>query len=243
MAARQKPDLVLLDVHLPDMSGYEVCKRLKRDLGQPACLVLQITASATSAEHATKALDGGADADVTEPIDPDVLVATVRAMLRLQEAERALTHANRQLEIANRELVRSNADLAHFAFAASHDLQEPLRTISIFSEMVEASARAKLDEREREHFRRVISSAARMRALISDLLAYSQIGREAVTTSVVNLDEVVTWAISNLREGIEESAARIEMEKKLPAVLGDFSQLVQVFQNLISNALKYRQRS
>lgn len=240
LAATHKPDLVLLDVHLPDISGFDVCRQLKREMADHSFIVLQITASAISPVHATAALDGGADAYLTEPIDPDVLVATVRAMLRLHQAERSLAHANRQLEITNSELMRSNADLSHFAFAASHDLQEPLRTISIFSEILQERLHGRLDENEREHFERVISSAARMRGLISDLLAYSQVGREAIAKTVVNLNAVIAWATTNLREGIQESGATVEVAEELPDVLGDFSQLGQVFQNLISNALKYR---
>jgi len=243
LVAARKPDLVLLDVHLPDISGFEVCRRLKQEMSDHSVIVLQITASAISPTNATTALDGGADAYLTEPIDPDVLVATVRAMLRLHHAERALAHANRQLAITNSELVRSNTDLAHFAFAASHDLQEPLRTISIYLELIQKVIDRKLDGPEREYFDLVLSSADRMRTLIWDLLAYSQVGRDAVAKSVVNLGEVADWAVTNLREGIKESGTRIEIAEDLPDVLGDFSQLGQVFQNLISNALKYRRNS
>jgi two-component system sensor histidine kinase/response regulator len=243
LVAKYKPDLVLLDVHLPDISGFEVCRRLKQEMTDHSCIVLQITASAISPTNATTALDGGADAYLTEPIDPDVLVATVRAMLRLHHAERALAHANRQLAITNGELMRSNTDLAHFAFAASHDLQEPLRTISIYLELIQKAVEPKLEGQEREYFEFVASSADRMRTLIWDLLAYSQVGRDAVAKSIVSLREVATWAVANLRENIKENGAQIEVAEDLPDVLGDFSQLGQVFQNLISNALKYRQES
>ena len=243
MVARHKPDLILLDVHLPDISGFEVCRLLRQQMTEDSFIILQITASATSPTHATTALDGGADAYITEPVDAEVLVATIRAMLRLHQAERALAHANRQLAITNQELMRSNSDLSYFAFAASHDLQEPLRTISIFTRLVHRSVAGRLNETENAHFERIISSAARMGLLISDLLAYSQVGREAIQRNVIELREVAAWAIKNLKVAIEESGAIIEIDPDLPAVLGDFSLLVQVFQNLISNALKYRDGS
>ncbi len=240
MVAKHKPDLVLLDVHLPDMNGIEVCQQLKQQMNEDSLIVLQITASATSPGHATTALDGGADAYIAEPVDSDVLIATVRALLRLHQAERSLVHANRQLAIANKELARSNEDLAHFAFVASHDLQEPLRTISIYTELLQQSTDARLTETERGHFERVTTSAARMRALVSDLLAYSQVGRRAITQTEVKLGVVVDWAVTNLKEAIQESGAQIVIAENLPTVLGDFSSLGQVFQNLISNSLKYR---
>ena len=78
------PDLVLLDINLPDVNGIEVCRRLKSQPNGASIIVLQISASATTAPHATAALDSGADAYLAEPVDPDVLISTVRALLRLQ---------------------------------------------------------------------------------------------------------------------------------------------------------------
>ena len=106
-----------------------------------------------------------------EPVDPDVLVATVKALLRLHQAERSLVTANRQLEIVNKELQRSNQDLQHFAFAASHDLQEPLRTISTFTGLIEQELKDNLTEQQRGYFERVFTGTERMRILIRDLLA------------------------------------------------------------------------
>jgi signal transduction histidine kinase len=238
--AKYRPDLVLLDVHLPDINGMEVCRTLKENMGDAPFIVLQITASAISPSHATTSLESGADAYLTEPMDPDVLVATVRAMLRLHNAERSLAHANRQLEITNRELMRSNIDLSHFAYAASHDLQEPLRTISIYTDLMRASLKGRLDEKEESYFAHVISSAQRMRSLITDTLAYSQAGRETLAKGVVDLKEVVNWATANLARSIDATQTRIEIAEGLPSVIGDFARLGQVFQNLLSNAIKYR---
>src|SRR3954467_6130387 len=92
--ARQTPDLVLLDINLPDVSGIEVCRQVKSGPSGASTIVLQISATAVSPPHATAALDNGADAYLTEPVDPDVLVATVNALLRVRKAERELSAAN-----------------------------------------------------------------------------------------------------------------------------------------------------
>ncbi len=240
LAEKHHPDLILLDVHLPDVNGIEVCRRLKQSQRDSPVMILQISASALSAAHAKEALDAGADAYLMEPVDPDVLVATVKALLRLHQAERSLIHANRQLEIVNKELQRSNQDLQHFAFAASHDLQEPLRTISTFVGLIEQELKDSITEQQKGYFERVFSGADRMRVLIRDLLAYSQVGREDRPKSIVELKAAVSDAISNLREQVEEAGGKIEIPDDLPSVWGDSTHLVSVFHNVISNSLKYR---
>jgi signal transduction histidine kinase len=240
VAAKHRPDLILLDVHLPDGNGIDVCRQLKASRDGTSVMVLQISASAISAANAKEALDAGADAYLMEPVDADVLVATVKALLRLHRAERSLVHANRQLEIVNTELQRSNRDLQQFAFAASHDLQEPLRTISTFSQLIEQELNEGLTDTQKGYFSRVSESTIRMQALIHDLLAYSKVGREGRPQSVVELESVIEVAKSNLSQQIMESGCRINVPQPLPAVLGDLTNLISVFHNLLSNSLKYR---
>ena len=164
-------------------------------------------------------------------------------MLRLAATRSARwQHANRGLEIANRELRRSNEDLEHFAYAASHDLQEPLRMILIFSQLLQESATDKLDEtRARGNRTRVVSAATRMNQLIHDVLDYSKSGRPAGSWKVVDLDQLVLLTTATLQQNIEESGAKVEVKSPLPAVLGDESQLGQVVSKIYcSNALKLR---
>lgn len=240
LVEKHRPDLVLLDINLPDANGIEVSRRLKNRGSDYSVIVIQITASAVSAASATAALDAGADAFLPEPVEPDVLIATVRAMLRLHHSERSLAHAKRQLEIANRELRRSNEDLQQFAFAASHDLQEPLRTITTFTEIIQADLGDTLTEKQKECFAHVIRGAGRMRVLIRDLLTYSQVGREDRLPEFVDLGKVVAWALANLEQQIQATEGEIEVPAELPQVWGDFAHLGLVFQNLLSNSLKYR---
>ena len=190
LLAQHNPDLILLDVNLPDVHGFEVCRQIKSTPSLASVIVLHISASATGAPQATAALDGGADAYLTEPVDPDVLVATVKALLRLRKAERELSSANERLQTVNRELQRSNEDLEQFAFAASHDLQEPLRTVTSFAGLLERSARNKLTGAELEYLNYITDGSHRMRALIDDLLRYSQIGQKPESTQTVDLDAV-----------------------------------------------------
>lgn len=238
LITQHDPDLVLLDVNLPDISGIEVCRRVKSSPRGASVIVLQISASATAPPQATAALDSGADAYLIEPVDPDVLVATVRALLRLRKAELDLSAANERLEMLNQELHRSNEDLQQFAFAASHDLQEPLRTLTSFVTKLERSAAGKLAGDEQQYLRYIAEGSQRMRALIDDLLTYSQVGQKPASAQVVDLSVVLRRVLENLRERITETEAEVTHDP-LPSVIGDESQLGQVFQNLIGNAINY----
>jgi signal transduction histidine kinase len=238
LIAQHKPDLVLLDVHLPDVHGIEVCRRIKSSVDGGSIIVLQISASATLAPQATAALDSGADAYLTEPVDPDVLVATVRAMLRLRKAERDLSAANDRLRVLNGELQRSNEDLQQFAFAASHDLQEPLRSISTFIGLLERTARPKLSASELDYLAYIADGSQRMHRLITDLLHYSQVGQKPASFHTVDLNAVLEGTRDNLYDLINETGAAVTWDE-LPVVQGDEAQLGQVFQNLAGNAIKY----
>lgn len=238
LVGRVPVDLVLLDVNLPDMNGIDVCREVKSRVESASVIVLQISASATAAYHASAALDSGADAYLSEPVDAAVLLSTIKALLRLRKAEQAVSVANEQLTVMNRELQRSNEDLQQFAFAASHDLQEPLRTVTSFASLLERSVGPKLSEEEREYLKFIADGTGRMRALIGDLLEYSQVGHKPDSPQPVDLNNVLSWGLDNLRDGILHSGAQVTSDP-LPKVMGDEGQLGQVFQNLIGNAIKY----
>ena len=155
----------------------------------------------------------------------------------LQELS-ATKEANEVLQAHATELQRSNAELEQFAYVASHDLQEPLRKVASFSQLLQRRYAGKLDARADQYIEFAVDGAKRMQALINDLLAYSRVGRSDREPALVSSDAALTQARANLAEQIEETGATIETGH-LPLVLAELPLLIAVFQNLLSNALKF----
>jgi PAS domain S-box-containing protein len=138
------------------------------------------------------------------------------------------------------ELARSNADLQQFAYVTSHDLQEPLRGIINFSQLLTKRYRGQLDAEADTFLEYIVASAYRMKGLIDSLLTYSRVvNLEAIPFAPVQVDAALHWATMNLQTVMEETKATVTHDH-LPIVMADHVQLVQLFQNLISNAIKYR---
>jgi len=142
---------------------------------------------------------------------------------------------------AEAEILRANRDLEHFAFAASHDLQEPLRTITIYSELLGTRHAGKLDEQAIEYLHYVRNAATRMGTLVSDLLSYAQVSKLEESEELTDANEALARAIECLSHTIAENEARVSSES-LPAVTMHRTHLQQLFQNLVGNALKYRKK-
>jgi hypothetical protein len=141
---------------------------------------------------------------------------------------------------ANAAMTRANVDLQQFAFAASHDLQEPLRMVTTYTQLLSRGLAGRLDDDHTEYMQQVIGGSKRMSALLHDLLAYTEVSRENEGgRSLVDLNDVFSSALANLQGAIQESGAVVETEH-LPEVPGNESPLLQLFQNLIGNAIKYR---
>jgi light-regulated signal transduction histidine kinase (bacteriophytochrome) len=151
-----------------------------------------------------------------------------------------LQQAKETLETANEELLRSNDELRQFVYVASHDLQEPLRTITSYCNILKEDYAGKLDAQADQNMEHIVQGAARMKSLINALLSYSRVSRdENVAFERVALRDVVHDALSNLQCSIEESRAEVSWGE-LPVVNGDRIQLVELLQNLIGNAILYR---
>jgi signal transduction histidine kinase len=150
----------------------------------------------------------------------------------------SLREAHEQLDEQARDLTRSNAELEQFAYVASHDLQEPLRKVASFCQLIEQRYDAQLDERGRQYIAFAVDGAKRMQQLINDLLAFSRVGRNAAEQPIVSGDDVLRQAVTSLAEAIEERDAEI-VAGPLPQVRAEPTLLAAVFQNLIGNALKF----
>ncbi|HEY0042501.1 MAG TPA: ATP-binding protein, partial [Flavisolibacter sp.] len=149
-----------------------------------------------------------------------------------------IKEAQLQLERTVGELKRSNVNLEEFAYAASHDLKEPIRKIHFFSDRLKNVLKGRLDEEETKTFDRMEMATKRMSSLIDDLLAYSQVSLRPRTFEEVALNGIIELVLNDLDLEIEEKGAKISVAK-LSTVQGHHRQLQQAFQNLIGNALKY----
>jgi len=150
--------------------------------------------------------------------------------------------AEHALHEAHEELKRSNAELEQFAYVASHDLQEPLRMVSSYTQLLQRRYREKFDDDANEFMGYIVDGAARMKQLIEDLLAYSRVGTRGKEFRPVEMEAALRRAVANLRAAISESHATVSNDP-LPAVEADDVQIAQLFQNLIGNALKFRSQS
>ncbi|PTL79818.1 ATP-binding protein [Vitiosangium sp. GDMCC 1.1324] len=200
-------------------------------------------------EHGQPSRLTGVCTDITERL---ALEEDARRLVREQaaraEAERARQHTaellasleKAQAELAQRaqELTRSNEDLEQFAYVASHDLQEPLRMVASYVQLLSRRYKERLDADADEFIRYAVDGATRMQALINDLLAFSRVGTRGKELVPVPLEKSLERALSSLRLALEESGARMEVEP-LPWVKGDEGQLAQLLQNLVGNALKF----
>ena len=219
-----KPTLILLDVNLPDINGFEVCRQIRNNPQTETLTILHISASSVLTQHQVNGLESGADGYLVEPVEPAVLLATVNAYLRARRAEE--------------EMRKSNEELRWFAYRVGHDLNEPLRTITAHTQML----KRQLGEDRRPEVSAsldfILDGAAKMRLFIEGLLYYSQATDGGNKTLKVDCESLLARVIENLDSSIRDSGALITHDP-LPAVAGT-EQLEYVFQNLISNAIKYR---
>lgn len=157
--------------------------------------------------------------------------------LRKEIAERK--KAEERLALAMNELQRSNKELEQFAYVASHDLQEPLRMVASYTQLLAERYENQLDDKAKKFIHYAVDGAVRMQLLINDLLAFSRIGTRGKPLEPIDAHAVMGEAINNLKMKIEETETIITNDE-LPMVRADASQLAQLFQNLLGNAIKFR---
>jgi len=159
--------------------------------------------------------------------------------IRVRERTAELRDSNRRLAQQARELARSNADLEQFAYVASHDLQEPLRMVASYTQLLVKRYRGRIDADADDFLNYIVDGALRMQRLINDLLAFSRVGTRGRELETTPLAAVIQRVLANLKAGIDESHAVISVDA-LPTVWADATQMELLLQNLVSNAIKFR---
>lgn len=180
------------------------------------------------------------EVDVSGPREVHALAVDVNRMRQRILRELSLVrYANLTLETRAQDLERSNAELEQFAYVASHDLQEPLRKVASFCQLLQRRYSGELDAKANQYIDYAVDGAKRMQALIDDLLALSRVGRVDRGAALVSCASALSEARVNLHSEIRRAAAVIETTE-LPSVRAEFSLLASLFQNLLGNAIKFR---
>jgi sigma-B regulation protein RsbU (phosphoserine phosphatase) len=161
------------------------------------------------------------------------------ARKRAEETAAELSRLNSELTCSNTALLKANEELGQFAYAASHDLQEPLRTMTTYAQLLARRCEGKLDEDGQLFIRNIVQGSRRMEDLIRDLLSFSQAQGSHLVLRETDMNRPVQIALSNLRSAISESNATVTSDE-LPSLVVDAARMAQVLQNLIGNAIKYR---
>ena len=229
-----KPDLVILDVQLPDANGFEICRDLKNEPETQSIPILMTSASFVKSHDRAHGLNSGADGYLTTPIDPLELIATVRALLRIREAEEKLREAYEKAEAAN---AAKTAFLANM----SHEIRTPMNVIMGIGEIL---ARTELTDRQKECINTLQISARSLLDLISDVLDVARIENRKVDL------EIVAFDVRKLMDSVMSMMAIKAGERKIGLAFdddhlqgtyytGDPTRLQQIVVNLVSNAVKF----
>jgi len=220
--------VVLADYNLLEWNGLETVEILRREgLDVPVILV----SGALGEVKAVECIKQGAADYVLKDQLPrlaDVVGRAIREKQLRDEHRRTLN-----------ELARSNRDLEQFAYVASHDLQEPLRMVATYTQLLAERYKGKIDQNADKYIHYAVDGALRMQTLVKDLLAYSRVGRHASERQQTDCNLVLQSVIANLHPLIQESGARV-IYANLPTLMANRSELLQLFQNLIGNAIKFR---
>lgn len=251
IALNQDVDLVILDVQMPGMDGFEVAQILKSNKRTKEIPV--IFASAEKKEHHSimKGFEEGGVDYLFKPLNAEITRAKVAVLLKIQMQKKELLEKNASLEKADQRIRELNADLQtnleqmeavnreleSFSYSVSHDLRAPLRALSGYSQILEEDYNAVLDDEGKRILGNIRQSASKMGHLIDNLLEFSRLGRKEVKKTDIDMHELVESILREIHAG-NDVRTNICLQQ-LHHVKGDYSLLTQVWINLISNAIKY----
>lgn len=240
-------ELIILDVQMPGMDGYEVAETIAGYSKSKDVPIIFLSAVHIDKKFITKGYASGGVDYITKPFDPELLLLKIKTFSRLYRQTKELNEIKATLEQkveertaelkeSNRQLEESNSELQQYASIASHDLQEPLRKIITFSNIIKENFLEGMPDAER-YIDKIIASSERMRKLINDFLNYSKLS-VAKKFIYSDLNEILAATINDLEVSIKEKEAEVITEA-LPSIETIPDQMRQVFQNIISNALKF----
>ena len=240
-ATRRLAEVAIAGIAAAALAGLALWRALARWVLGPLDSLGEQTRHVTAGEFDRPIKPVGPPEIMAVAADTEAMRRRIRAELAaVEEARGQLATKTEELAAQAEELVRSNTDLEQFAYVASHDLQEPLRTVTSFCQLLQRRYQGQLDERADQYIEFAVDGAKRMQALINDLLAFSRVGRTTEAFVPVDCDEALDRALHNLETTIEDAGAEVLRCSSLPTVEGDPSLLVALFQNVVGNALKFR---
>ena len=238
---QQEFAVLVLDVQLPDMDGFALAEMIRGHPRHALTPIIFISAVHRSDVHTFKGYALGA-VDYLHTLIPEVLRAKVSVFVELEKKTEEIRRLNAELEqrVAERttQLQRSNEELQQFAYVASHDLQEPLRMVTTYVQLLAHRYHHQLDAEAQEFFGYAVDGAQRMQALIEDLLAYARLGLHGKPFTPTDSDAVLQQTLRAFQSRIAESRAAVTADP-LPTVSADRTRLGRLWQNLLSNALKF----
>ncbi|MGW2152026.1 sensor histidine kinase [Nonomuraea sp. NPDC001699] len=223
------------------LAGVAMAVLLRRAIGRPLDELREAARDIAGGDF-DRVIPVSGPADIRE-VARDVESMRTKIVFALDESRKQHVLLREQaagLDAQAEELRRSNAELEQFAYVASHDLQEPLRKIATFCQLLQKRYGDVLDERGVQYIHFAVDGATRMQVLINDLLTFSRVGRLYDDRKPVELEESLDKALVDLSTVIEETGAEIERPDPLPNVIGDPTMLGMLWQNLVGNALKFR---
>ena len=237
--------IILIDVQMPMLDGLETAQLIRESEKLRHIPIIFLTANIDRPNNVFKGYQAGAVDFMIKPVVPEIIKAKVavfaelyRKSQELLAQKQSLSTLNMELEKRSEELIRSNKDLEKFAYVASHDMQEPLRTIISYIELIQRKINDDAQDVEK-YMDFVVGASYRMRDLINGLLEYSRADREEKPFTQVNCNDVVKEVLANLNTSISENKAVVQAGT-LPQITASYMQIQQLFQNLVSNAIKFK---
>lgn len=261
--------LILMDVQMPDMNGFETASLIYEREKLKHIPIIFITAHDHGEEKMYEGYRMGGVDFIYKPINPELLKYKVSVFVELYQKthqlinhEKKLLTANRSLEkeieerriseekirLLNEQLLMNNQQLKNtieeldrFAYVASHDLQEPLRKILVFSDKIQSKYKNVIDEELDKSLDKIVKASERMQLLINDLLKFSRDTSLSEDFALIDLNQLIDDVLADMEIEIERNEAQLQIDE-LPKIWGIPSQMRQLFQNLVSNAIKFRKK-